>query len=264
MLREAWGWENYRLMVPFERIMNYANFNENSVDKTTAFPAWYDQYKVNGQKDSIDYLDEYVNVWTSVFTGATPKDLVSAVNGELYMQSNQQDKLFGEFQDRMEGLQAEKGHELWNYVACQPPYTAPYQNILLFNDGTEGRTMFWTTYLLNGTGFLYWHVSYYDVAGNTTYTMRAPFSKTGPGDGILIFPGSAYHQLDPIPSIRLLNMRDGIEEYQLLTMLEAAKGEDFTSELVSHIVTSTVTFTRDDDAIYNVRSFLLRQLEDAQ
>jgi hypothetical protein len=29
-------------------------------------------------------------------------------------------------------------------------------------------------------------------------------------------------------------------------------------------VTSTVTFTRDDDAIYNVRSFLLRQLEDAQ
>ena len=264
MLREAWGWENYRLMVPFERIMNYANFNENSVDKTTAFPAWYDLYKVNGQKDSIDYLDEYVNVWTSVFTGATPKDLVSAVNGELYMQSNQQDKLFGEFQDRMEGLQAEKGHELWNYVACQPPYTAPYQNILLFNDGTEGRTMFWTTYLLNGTGFLYWHVSYYDVAGNTTYTMRAPFSKTGPGDGILIFPGSAYNQLDPIPSIRLLNMRDGIEEYQLLTMLEASKGEDFTSELVSHIVTSTVTFTRDDDAIYNVRSFLLRQLEDAQ
>ena len=94
--------------------------------------------------------------------------------------------------------------------------------------------------------------------------MRAPFSKTGPGDGILIFPGSAYNQLDPIPSIRLLNMRDGIEEYQLLTMLEASKGEDFTNELVSHIVTSTVTFTRDDDAIYNVRSFLLRQLEGAQ
>jgi hypothetical protein len=199
-----------------------------------------------------------------VFTGATPKDLLNAVNGELPMQNSNSDKAFGEFQDRMEGLQSEKGHELWNYVACQPPYTSPYQNILLFNDGTEGRTMFWTTYLLNGTGFLYWHVSYYDAAGNTTYAMRSPFSKTGPGDGILVYPGSAYNQLDPIPSIRLLNMRDGIEEYQLLTMLEASKGEDFTNELVSHIVTSTVTFTRDDDAIYNVRSFLLRQLEDAQ
>ena len=263
MLRDAWGWENYRLMVPFERIMNYTNFNENSVDKTTAFPAWYDQYKVTDQKDSIDYLDEYVNVWTSVFTGATPKDLASAVNGEQYMQNSQQDKLFGEFQDRMEGLQSERGHELWNYVACQPPYTSPYQNILLFNDGTEGRTMFWTTYLLNGTGFLYWHVSYYDVAGNTTYAMRCPISKTGPGDGILIYPGSAYNQLDPIPSIRLLYMRDGIEDYQMLTMLEELKGAEYTDELVSHIVTSTVTYTRDDDEVYNVRSFLLRALEEA-
>ena len=104
-------------------------------------------------------------------------------------------------------------------------------------------------------------ISSYDVAGNTTYTMRCPFSKTGPGDGILIYPGSAYNQLDPIPSIRLLNMRDGIEEYQLLTMLQAAKGQEFTDELVSHIVTSTVTFNRNDDQIYNVRSLLLRMLE---
>ncbi len=263
MLRDVWGWKDYRLMVPFERIMNFSNFNFNSVDKTTMFPAWYDQYAVNGEKDSIEYLSKYVNVWTSVFTGATPKDLGSALSNELYMQSNQQDKLFGEFQDRMESYQSEKDHELWNYVACQPPYTSPYQNILLFNDGTEGRTMFWTTYLLNGTGFLYWHVSYYDVAGNTTYTMRSPFSKTGPGDGILIYPGSAYNQLDPIPSIRLVNMRDGIEDYQMLTMLENALGEAYTDELVSHIVTSTVTYTRDDDAVYNVHSYLLRVLEDA-
>ena len=263
MLRDVWGWEDYRLMVPFERIMDYTTFKESTVDKTTAFPAWYDQYKVNGQKDSIDYLDEYVNVWTSVFTGSTPKDLANAVDGELYMQSTASNKTFGEFAERMEALQTEKGHELWSYVACEPKYTSPYQNILLFNDGTEGRTMFWTSYMLGSTGFLYWHVSYYDAAGNTTYAMRSPFSKTGPGDGILIYPGSAYNQLDPIPSIRLLNMRDGIEEYQMLSMLEEQKGEAFTDELVSHVVTSTVTFTRDDDGIYAVRSFLLRTLEEA-
>jgi hypothetical protein len=93
--------------------------------------------------------------------------------------------------------------------------------------------------------------------------MRNPFSKTGPGDGILIYPGSAYNQLDPIPSIRLVNMRDGIEDYQMLTMLEDALGEEYTDELVSHIVTSTVTYTRDDDAVYNVHSYLLRALEEA-
>ena len=124
--------------------------------------------------------------------------------------------------------------------------------------------MFWTTYMLNGTGFLYWHVSYYPGVSSTsnTYTMRCPFSQTGAGDGILIYPGSAYGQLDPIPSIRLINMRDGIEEYQMLTMLEEVMGEAYTDELVSHIVTSTVTFTQDDDVLYNVRSFLLRALSE--
>ncbi len=263
MLRDVWGWEDYRLMVPFERIMNFSNFNFNTVDKTTAFPAWYDQYAVNGEKDSIEYLAKRVSIWTPIFTGATPRDLASAMTGEIYMQNTQQDKTFGEFQDRMEGFKTTNGDELWNYVACNPPYTAPYQNILLFNDGTEGRTMFWTTYMLEGTGFLYWNVSYYDPAGNTTHTMRCPFSKTGPGDGILVYPGSAYNQLDPIPSIRLLNMRDGIEDYQLLTMLEELKGEAYADELVSHIVTSTVTFTKDDDVVYNVRSYLLRALEEA-
>jgi hypothetical protein len=163
----------------------------------------------------------------------------------------------------MEGFKTTNGDELWNYVACNPPYTAPYQNILLFNDGTEGRTMFWTTYMLEGTGFLYWNVSYYDAGGNATHTLRCPFTKTGPGDGILVYPGSAYGQLDPIPSIRLVNMRDGIEDYQLLTMLEQSKGAEFTDELVSHITTSSVTYTRDDDTVYNVRSFLLRALEEA-
>ena len=262
-LREVWGWENYRMVIPFERTLDFTTFNFNSVDKTTSFPAWYDEYAVTTEKDSTEYLSKYVNVWTSVFTATTPRELAGAIAGTQFMQTSKQDKASGELGDRLAAFKTEDGHELWSYVACQPPYTAPYQNILLFNDGTEARTMFWTTYMQNATGFLYWHVSYYDVAGNTTYTMRCPFSKTGPGDGILIYPGSAYNQLDPIPSIRLVNMRDGIEDYQLLTMLEEAKGEAYTDELVSHIVTSTVTFTRDDDAVYNVRSYLLRMLEEA-
>jgi hypothetical protein len=46
-------------------------------------------------------------------------------------------------------------------------------------------------------------------------------------------------------------------------MLEQSKGSEFTDELVSHITTSSVTYTRDDDTVYNVRSFLLRALEEA-
>lgn len=261
-LKNVWGWEDYRLITPFERTIDFTTFNFSSVDTTTAFPSWYDQYKVTTERDSIEYLADVLTMWNPKFTAATPKDIAPIVIGEEYNQTDAQDAIFGECQDRLENFQA-NGDELWYYVSCDPKYTSPYQNILLFNDGTEGRTMFWSTYQLGGTGFLYWHVSYYDAAGNNTYTLRCPFSKTGPGDGILVYPGSAYNQLDPIPSIRLLNMRDGIEDYQLLTMLKDAKGEAYTDELVSHIVTSTVTFTRDDDKVYNAHAFLLKTLEEA-
>lgn len=262
-LKNIWGWDNYRLLVPFERNMDFKSFNFGSVDKNTAFPAWYDQYAVNGERDAIEYLSKHgVNVWVPHLFSYTPRDLRSTT-GAQFIQSVSIDTAFGEYADRQQGF-VDNGGERWSYVACEPKYTSPYQNILLFNDGTEGRTMFWTNYLNDVTGFLYWHVSYYDAAGNNTYQMRNPVSKTGPGDGILVYPGSAYGQLDPIPSIRLLNMRDGIEDYQMLTMLEQAKGADYTDELVSHITTSTLTFTRDDDVVYNVHAYLLRVLEEAQ
>ncbi len=261
-LKNVWGWEDYRLITPFERTIDFTNFDWNSVDMTTAFPKWYEDYAVGNKRDSLEYLLGSVTIWNPVFKGSTPRELAPAIIGDLYMQSESQDAIFGEFQSRLDTFQAQ-GDELWYYVSCEPKYTSPYQNILLFNDGTEGRTMFWSTYQLGGTGFLYWHVSYYDAAGNNTYTLRCPFSKTGPGDGILVYPGSAYNQLDPIPSIRLLNMRDGIEDYQLLTMLKDELGETFTDELVSHIVTSTVTFTRDDDKVYNAHALMLKTLEEA-
>jgi hypothetical protein len=58
-------------------------------------------------------------------------------------------------------------------------------------------------------------------------------------------------------------MRDGIEEYQMIAMLEQYKGIEYADQLASHVVTSTVTFEKNDTKLYNVRSYLLRQLEAA-
>ena len=240
----SWGWDDYRMVSPFELNITY---------------------KVDGSKDQIDYMSRYVTIWCPKFLSFTPRAL-SFMAGSMYTHSTAQDRTFGEFADRMAGYVAE-GDELWAYVSCVPQYTAPYQNILIFNDGADARTMFWTCYNEDVTGFLYWHVSNYvtnnGTPGDNNFTMRCPFPKEGPGDGIIIYPGATYGQLDPIPSIRLINMREGIEDYQLLTMLEEAMGEAYTDELVHHIVTSTITFTQDDDVIYSVHSYLLRALEAA-
>ena len=239
MLINDWGWEDYRMVSPFELDLAYTK---------------------NGCRDQIEFMEKYVNIWCPKFFSFTPRTL-SFKEGSKYTHSTMQDSRFGEFSVRMRKYVAH-GDELWAYVSCQPTYTAPYQNILIYNDGTEARTMFWTCFKLDVTGFLYWHVANYDGVGDNTFTMRCPFPKEGPGDGILIYPGAVYGQVDPIPSIRLINMREGIEDYQLLTMLEEGMGKDYADELVRHIVTSTITFTRDDDVVYNVHSYLLRMLAD--
>ena len=285
---QSWGWEDYRLVIPFERNNNLSDLSRYySIMKDSYIPnlGWvnveyslknngnpagamelYNKYKaeLKSSRDMVDFLDNYITVWTYIPSGSAPRELQGGmIKEQYYMQDVKLDPTFGEFADRMSGLQT-RGDELWSYVACEPKWDAPYQNILLFNDGTEARTLFWTNYMLGQTGFLYWREDYYSAVEADTSAMRNPFSKTGPGDGILVYPGAIYGQLDPIPSIRFINMRDGIEDYQLLTMLETAKGEAYTNELVSHVVTSTVTFTRDGDVVNNVRSFLLRQLEAAQ
>ncbi len=288
---QSWGWEDYRLVAPFERNPDFTNLlNYPSLGFETTHPltweviygcltdtgqstgtvneaaqALYNKYKseLENSKDMVDFLDNYLTVWVYTFTGSTPKAL-SGINGCMYMHTEVQDSVFGEYLERMKKYQAQ-GDELWSYVACEPEWDSPYQNILLFNDGTEARTMFWTTYKLGQTGFLYWREDYYPggTTNTNTYTLRVPFSATGPGDGILFYPGAVYGQLDPIPSIRFINMRDGIEDYELLCMLESAVGKDAADAIVNEIVTSTVTFTRDDDKVYDVHANLLKQLEAA-
>ena len=279
MLRDTWGWTDYRLIAPVERNIDfddlahfpditkngYINLNWDTIYaslNTTEAQNFYNSYKseLENSSDMFEFLSNYLSVWVYTYTGSTPKALNST--GCYYMQSAANDVVYGEFAERMKKYQA-KGDEIWGYVACEPQWDKPYQNILLFNDGTEARTMYWTSYKLGQTGWLYWREEFYPSTVSNTYAMRNPFSATGPGDGILLYPGGIYGQVDPIPSIRMMNMRDGIEDYELLCMLEDKYDEATAMALVENLVTSTVTFTKDDDKVYNVHAKLLQLLEAA-
>ena len=274
---QSWGWNDYRLLIPFERnpnlknLSSYPNIQQNgtmnlswntikaalTTDAARAFFAKYES-EITSSRDMVEFLSNYVTVWVYTYTGSTPRGL-SSTAGCRYMQDASYDAVYGEFFERMRKYQAE-GDELWGYVACEPQWDSPYQNILLFNDGTEARTMFWTSYKLGQTGWLYWREDYYATTSKTTTVMSYPWSVTGPGDGILLYPGGIYGQVDPIPSIRFMNMRDGIEDYELLCMLEEKYGEAKAMEMVNNIVTSTVTFTRDDQKVYDVHAQILKLL----
>ena len=49
------------------------------------------------------------------------------------------------------------------------------------------------------------------------------------GDGFLVYPGEAYGVDGPLPSLRLMSIRDGMEEYELLKVVENGLVEKFGS-----------------------------------
>lgn len=121
------------------------------------------------------------------------------------------------------------GEEVWWYVCCGP--TAPWANFFLDQPGAAHRVLFWQTFLRRSDGLLYWGVNHWP--GFHVPTMEplpeeqrwpnVPWDDKGRnGDGYFLYPGPD----GPITSLRFEIMRDGVEDYDALRMLEALVGEN--------------------------------------
>ncbi|MDD2630540.1 MAG: DUF6067 family protein [Limnochordia bacterium] len=118
----------------------------------------------------------------------------------------------------------DQGKEIWYYVCLLPE--PPYANFFLFQDAIDHRILFWQVFKYGGTGFLYWETNYWTFdpwAG----IKGKPFPLKL--DGSLLYPGDG----GPISSIRLATIRDGIEDYDYLALLQhvVQKGKLQGSEL---------------------------------
>lgn len=83
------------------------------------------------------------------------------------------------------------------------------------------------------------------------------------GDGILIYSGAPFGIDTPVSSLRLETIRDGIEDYQYLCMLEQAAGKQAVDELVRLVTTNVLVYTSGDDYLAAVRVLLGDRLEQA-
>jgi hypothetical protein len=65
------------------------------------------------------------------------------------------------------------------------------------------------------------------------------------GDGLMIYPGKN----GPVTSIRLANVRDGVQDYELMKLAEAKIGKDAVLKLVKGIAPDQEHIVRDAEAI---------------
>lgn len=160
-------------------------------------------------------LDEVVDVWVPL----TPK--------------------FEESANAREQARA-RGRHVWWYICCAPK--APYANWFIESPAAEHRlVMGLMPYRFQSEGFLYYCLAMWrtyvkddSVADGWKQGYREQPMGGGPltdwpgyswrdfnGDGNVMYPGAN----GPIPSIRLKNIRDGLEDYHYLKMLEDAVKE---------------------------------------
>jgi len=155
-----------------------------------------------------------------------------------------------------------QGRQVWWYVCCGPRW--PHANFASFEyPPIEGRLLGWLTYHYRSDGLLFWHVNLWPdrpplQTGDTfLHEWVAVHSLKMPGDGQLLYPGTD----GPLPSIRLAQVRDGIEDYEWLQMLEHRAGRAAADAMTGELIRSMTDFTRDPAALRRVRARIADALE---
>lgn len=215
---------DYRLVVPY-----YTNVrNSNGLDMTETL------------------ANAGVNLWCPVSSFWTPWD--TTATGANIKLDRQAVETYGTAEERF-ARYVEKGDELWWYVCIQPQY--PYANLFATYQGTMSRVLMWQQYKYNVKGLLYWSVN----AWSNGAEWRKIDAEFPYGDGRLIYCGKRYGLYGPIGSIRLEYLRDGIEDFQYLTMIEELYGREKADEIVArvtkgildtHVVSGRMTDVRNE------------------
>jgi len=159
------------------------------------------------------------------------------------------------------------GLQVWSYVCLGPRF--PHANFLVDDPLIEARVIIWQAFHQKLDGFLYWGLNVWERPRNdkpidpargpkldwSITTNGMPFLH---GDGVLLYPLPD----GPAGSIRLANLRDGLEDYEYLWALGRARGDVWSARADCEPVTRALTtFTRDPAVLQRVRERVARELD---
>ena len=161
-------------------------------------------------------------------------------------------------------LRAE-GKSVWWYTCCSP--VAPYANPASIEyPPMDGRLLLgFMTHWADADGFLFWHVNDWSERTQKTLDLADTFFPEWhtrnrllmPGDGIFLYPAPD----EVLPSIRLANVRDGVEDYEWLQLAVSRAGRSAVDALTRRLVRSLTDFTRDPAELRHVRTEVAKLIQ---
>lgn len=147
------------------------------------------------------------------------------------------------------------GEEVWWYVCCGPG--KPYNNFFVDLSAMNHRLLFWQQKRENVEGLLYWNTTWWNPDSlSDPWASMMTVKEINPdlrGDGSLFYPGKQVGIDGPVSSIRLEMIRDGLEDFDLLTLVEKKKGEDLVREYTARLARSLTDFEEDPAVLERTR-----------
>ena len=148
-----------------------------------------------------------------------------------------------------------QGKKVWWYTAGEPRY--PYANFSsIENPPIEARLIGWMTWRKRADGFLYWLINDWRNGcrlgeDDTYFPLYSTYNHKGyPCGATLLYPGERH----VLPSIRLSQLRDAVEDYEYLQLLAEKKGRAASDRAVDEIVKSMTDFSRSPADLRETRS----------
>lgn len=249
---------------------------EQSTSDLRQFHAFLNDITATVEADETGAYDAFKAIpdWQSYILDVRNVVTLRPGNSEMHQLSSVWCPQWGEYQtaadiaDNAAAIAEVQPKEVWWYCCDGPKY--PWPTYHMDDNLLSCRAVSWVAQAYGITGTLYWGVesadNVYEVPYYSEYfeqNMRGV-----PGDGYLVYPGSKYGHFGPLPSMRLMSIRDGFEEYALLKALEerytelsSGYGVDMdVQSVVSQLyaqIHNTTRVTEDIELFAETRTLLL-------
>jgi hypothetical protein len=167
--------------------------------------------------------------------------------------------LLGSFDEKLHLFEqhVERGGDVWFYTCLSPRWA--YPNRFIDFSLVKTRILHWINFKHDFSGFLHWGGNFW---GPEPFLDTQPVINQGrtylpPGDAYITYPNRGGRSL--YSSIRLEQMREGIEDFGLLTEL-AKHDETRARELAEKMVRTFKDYVRDEQEFRAIHRELLEAL----
>jgi hypothetical protein len=154
-----------------------------------------------------------------------------------------------------------KGDEIWSYSALSQDSYSP--KWLIDYEPINARVQAgFLSQSLRLKGLLYWRVDRWSSDPWNDVNNIGDFSSANfPGEGLLVYPGADVGISGVAPSIRLKQLRDGVEDYEYLEILKRLSNEENVLAWSRQVARDWKDWSQDPSVLENTRLRLGEEIQ---